>query len=83
MYTVMLGDLPPKRYDTAEEAWNCHYLIPRRGCKCKKQPCSCFERFCSLLEREGALQYHAAIVYKGEELPKRRYHVNYKIYVEK
>jgi hypothetical protein len=73
MYTVLLGKLPPKYYDTVEEAWDCSYLDARRvwcmcycGCRCEG-----FEKFKELLDIHGAIQTYAAIVCKGEYTGRR------------
>lgn len=66
MYIVTLGNLPPLRYDTIEEAWSCRYLDGRRGCMClcsRDCRCKAFERFKRELENHGVLRLHAATVY--------------------
>lgn len=84
MYTVLLGSLPPKQYDSFDKAWDCFYLDARRGCLCKDRGCRCnrYLEVKALLAEHGAVGLHAAIIYTGEEFPNRCWHVNFKKFFE-
>lgn len=84
MYTVLLGKLPPKKYASFEQAWDCYYLDARRGCLCGYRGCRCnrFHEIKALLAERGAVGLHAAVIYIGEERPAQMWHINFKRFMQ-
>lgn len=87
MYTVLLGQLPPKTYPNFEQAWDkCRYLDARRGCICRNRGgCRCerYDEVKALLAEHGAIMLQAATIYIGDELPEKIWHVSFRRFVPK
>lgn len=86
LYTVLLGQLPPKQYPTFEAAWDkCYYLDARRGCLCGRGGCRCsrYEEVKALLDEYSAIMLQAATIFIGDELPEKIWHVSFRRFVPK